>query len=147
MSDHEPHLAMYFIDTFVNILLTAGVDKSRPVLQKEVETRFADRVAVIVKGAQRLRKAIGEEVTSCDFEILHTPQETPFDPAHMGDAFAGDYEKGRGSPEPVLCTTDLGLARIERIAGRVGEWDEAVLLRPKIVLKSGIDELLAEDSA
>lgn len=147
MTDHEPDLAMYFLDAFVNILLTAGVNKSHAGLQGEVETRFGERVAVIVKGAQRLRKAIGEEVTSCDFEILYAAIDAPFDPSRMDDAFAGDYTKGRDDPELILCTTDLGLARFARIAGKAGEWDEAVLLRPKIVLRSGIDEMMAEDTA
>lgn len=145
MTDHEPDLAMYFIDAFVNILLTAGVTETQPALHESIVTRFGDRIGIIVKGAQKLRKAIGEAVTSCDFEVLHVIQDTAFKPTTMDDGFASDYEKGRDSeePEPVLCTTDLGLARVVRKPGKVGEWDEAILLRPKIVLQSGIDEMMA----
>jgi hypothetical protein len=143
MTDHEPDLAMYFIDAFVNILLTAGVTETQSALHENIATRFGDKVAIIVKGAQKLRKAIGEEVTSCDFEVLHVTRDTGFKPSEMDDAFASDYEKGREEPEPVLCTTDLGLARVVRKPGKVGDWDEAILLRPKIVLQSGIDEMMA----
>jgi len=143
MTDHEPDLAMYFIDAFVNILLTAGVSATQSTLHDNIASRFGDRVAIIVKGAQKLRKAIGEEVTSCDFEVLHVLQDAEFRPSTMDDAFAGDYEKGRDEPEPVLCTTDLGLARVAKKPGKAGEWDEAILLRPKIVLQSGIDGMMA----
>jgi hypothetical protein len=143
MTDHEPDLAMYFIDAFVNILLTAGVSETQSVLHDNITTRFGDRIAIIVKGAQRLRKAIGEEVTSCDFEVLHVLHDTMFKPSTMDDAFTSGYEKGRQEAEPVLCTTDLGLARVARKPGKVGDWDEAILLRPKIVLQSGIDEMMA----
>jgi hypothetical protein len=141
MTDHEPDLANYFIDAFVNILLTGGVSETKSALHDNIATRFGDKIAIIVKGAQRLRKAIGEEVTSCDFEILHVLHDTVFRPSTMDDAFASGYEKGRQGPELVLCTTDLGLARVARKPGKVGDWDEAILLRPKIVLQSGIDEM------
>lgn len=136
---------MYFLDAFVNILLTAGVNKGHDWVQTEVE-KFGERVAVIVKGAQRIRKAIGEEVTSCDFEILYTAIDAEFDASRMDDVFAGGT-KERVDPELVLCTTDLGLVRCARIAGKAGEWDEAVLLKPKVVFRSGIEELMAEDTA
>ncbi|KAF8225286.1 hypothetical protein L208DRAFT_1307020 [Tricholoma matsutake] len=142
MTDHEPDLAMYFIDAFANILLTAGIRETQSALHENIATRFGDKVAIIVKGAQKLRKAIGEEVTSCDFEVLYVLQDTEFKPSTMDDAFAGDYEKGREEPEPVLCTTDLGIARVVRKPGKVGDWDETILLRPKIVLQSGIEEMM-----
>ncbi|RDB20679.1 hypothetical protein Hypma_012266 [Hypsizygus marmoreus] len=146
-SNHEPDLAMYFIDAFVNILLTAGVTDTRSELQEAIASRFADRVGVVVKSAQRLRKAIGEEVTSCDFEVIYIAHDSPFDPPRMDDSLAGAFEERRGEAEPVLCTTDLGLGRLVRAAGRVGEWEQNVLLRPKIALESGIDELMSIGSS
>ncbi|KAF8058634.1 hypothetical protein FPV67DRAFT_1455170 [Lyophyllum atratum] len=137
MAEHE--LAMYFIDAFVNILIAAEVTQQHSELQEAIESRFAKRIAIIVKGAQRLRRAIGEEITSCDFEC-------PFNPTQMDDTFASSFEKGRDEPEPVLCTTELGLARVVKMPGKVGEWDESVLLRPKIALKSGIDEMMAPEN-
>ncbi|KAF5374677.1 hypothetical protein D9615_008989 [Tricholomella constricta] len=143
MANHE--LAMYFMDAFVNILLAADVAQQRSELQEAIESRFAERVGVIVKGAQTLRKAIGEEITSSDFEIVYVAHDSPFNPSAMDDAFASDFEKGRDKPEPVLCTTELGLTRVVKVPGRVGEWDETVLLRPKIALKSGIDEMMGTE--
>ncbi|KAG5636040.1 hypothetical protein H0H81_009313 [Sphagnurus paluster] len=143
-------LAMYFMDAFVNILLAADVATSRPKLQEAIESRFADRVDIIVRGAQKLRRAIGEEVTSCDFEVVYIAHDSPYTPAEMDDAFAAGFEKGRedaADPEPVLCTTELGLARIVKVPGKAGEWEETLLLRPKIALKSGIDEMMVPESA
>ncbi|KAG5644299.1 hypothetical protein DXG03_008717 [Asterophora parasitica] len=144
MADHD--LAMYFMDAFVNILLTAKVAQDRSDLQEAIESRFAERVNVIVKGAQRLRKAIGEEVTSSDFEVLWIPHDNLFNPSAMDDAFTSDLEKGRNVQEPILCTTELGLARVVKVPGKGGEWDTTVLLRPKIALKSGIDEMMAPET-
>lgn len=147
-AEHEPDLAMYFIDAFINILLVAGVTHDHTKLHEEIATRFSERVAVIVKGAQMLRKAIGEDVTSCDFEMIFVPHDKPFDPSKMDDTFAGTSERGKDTSELVLCTTELGLVRIVKKPGKIGEWDQAVLLRPKIALLSGINEMLAgEDTA
>jgi len=139
----EQELAMYFIDAFVNILLAAEVIEHPSELQAVIESRFAKRIAIVVKGAERLRRAIGEEVTSCDFEIVYVSHDSPFDPSQMDDTFASGFETGRDGPEPVLCTTELGLARVVKVPGKAGEWEETVLLRPKIALNSGIDEMMA----
>jgi hypothetical protein len=141
MTDHEPDLAMYFIDAFVNILLTAGINETQSTLHESIATRFGDKVAIVVKGAQRLRKAIGEEITSCDFEVLHVLHDMEFNSTTMDDAFASDHEQKRAEPEAVLCMTDLGLARVVRKPGKVGDWDEAIVVKPKIILQSGVEEM------
>lgn len=141
MADHEPDLAMYFVDAFVNIVLTAGGKSLQPTIHHTIMSRFAERIAIIVKGAQRLRKAISEEMTSCDLEVLYFVQDTVFDPLVMDDALSSDPPQTQEKSETVMCTTDLGLARVERKHGKPGEWDEKVLQKPKIVLRSGIDEM------
>lgn len=146
MTDNEPDLAMYFIDAFVNILITAGVSQSPSELHEAIESQFAHRISTIVKGAQMLRKAIGEDITSCDFELIYIAQDWPFDPTKMDDALAVGSDKRKDKLELVLCTTDLGLGRVVKIPGKVGEWGETVVLKPKIALKSGIDEMMAEES-
>ena len=141
-NDHE-HLAIYFVDAFVNILLTAGAHQNQKALHDLIVSSYAERINVIVKDAQALRKAIGEDITSCDFEIIFVPQDKLFDPSKMDDSFASGFEKGREDREPVLCTTDLGLARSAKVPGKTGEWERAVLLRPKIALQSGVAEMMA----
>ncbi|KAG6816744.1 hypothetical protein H0H87_003333 [Tephrocybe sp. NHM501043] len=138
--DHE--LSLLFVDAFVNILLVADASRTHGELQKAIETRFVEHVSIIVQGAQRLRKAIGEEITFCDFEIIFVNHDTPFSPALMDDAFAAAFEKGREDQELVLCTTELGLEKFEKRADK-GGWDDTVIMRPKIALKSGIDEMMA----
>ncbi|KAG6810507.1 hypothetical protein H0H92_011558 [Tricholoma furcatifolium] len=137
-SCHE--LSLLFVDAFINILLVADVLLPHAQLQKAIETRFTERISIIVDSAQKLRKAIGEEITSFDFEIAFVNHDTVFSPDDMDDAFASEFEKGRQNIEPVLCTTELGLEKFERRTEK-GGWESTILVRPKIVLKSQIEAM------
>lgn len=132
-----------FVDALVNILITAGAHEKRKELQDLVTSRYSQRINLIVKNVQAVRKAIGEDITSCDFTLLFVEQDKPYDPSQMEDSF------GQGilpdSKNPVLCTTDLGLSRSAKMPGKVDEYQQTVMLRPKIVLRSGMDEMLAQD--
>ena len=141
-NDHE-HLAIYFVDAFVNILLTAGAYQKQKTLHDLIASSYAERINIIVKGAQALRKAIGEDITSCDFEVIFIPRDRLIDPSKMDDSFASGFEKGREDRELVLCTTDLRLARSAKVPSKAGEWEHAILLRPKIALQSGVAETMA----
>ncbi|KNZ74357.1 hypothetical protein J132_07215 [Termitomyces sp. J132] len=136
VAEHE--LSYLFIDAIINILLVANAVQSHDELLKTVETRFAERIAIIVRSAQNLRKAIGEGVTSCDFEVIFIDHDTMFSPAQMDDEYAGDFEQ----EGPVLCTVQLGLQKIERRSGKEAIWEGTILVRPKIALKSGIMEMV-----
>ncbi|KAG6901752.1 hypothetical protein C0995_008317 [Termitomyces sp. Mi166 len=140
----EHELSYLFIDAIINILLVANAVLSHDELLKTIETRFAERIAIIVRGAQKLRKAIGEEVTSCDLEVIfiNHDSDTPFSRTQMDDAFAGNFENGKDEPEPVLCTMELGLQKFERRPGKEVIWEDTILLRPKIALRSGIEEMV-----
>ncbi|KAG6885092.1 hypothetical protein C0993_005975 [Termitomyces sp. T159_Od127] len=135
----EHELALLFIDAIANILLVSNVNQSRDTILKLVETRYTERVAVIARGAQKLRKAIGEEVTSCDFEVIFVHQDTAFSPAQMDDE---GFREGRDQTEPVLCTTELGLRKFERRPGREAIWEDTILLKAKIASRSGIVEMV-----
>lgn len=138
MIDDEPDLAMYFVDAFVNVLIASGFNGSQSMLHEIITTKFAQRIAGVVQMAVRLNKAIGEDVTSCDLEAIYVGPNDAFDVSTMDDAFGRELD---GSQEQVVCTTDLGLFRTERAAGGVKQWQNTVLLKPKIVLRSGIEEM------
>jgi hypothetical protein len=67
-------------------------------------------------------------------KILYIGPEIPFDSHMMDDSL--NSSDPLTDDENVLCTTDLGLRRAEKISGTLGEWHEVTLLRPKIILLS-----------
>ncbi|KAJ7152911.1 hypothetical protein C8R46DRAFT_1302313 [Mycena filopes] len=133
----EPELGDYFVDAFVNVLLTAGFKSSSAALHELVGQRFADRIAALVRLALGLNKAIGEEVTACELKALSAAPGASFDAETMVDVVDGAAQPG----EAVLCTCELGLSRADKVDG---VWTKTVLMRPKVVLPSGLEELLAQ---
>lgn len=144
MLGREPDMSMYMVDAFVNVLITAGYQEKPAALQDRIMNDFAGRIRVILQAAQRLNRSIGEGVTSCDLEALYIAPSVSYDPTTMEDAFNETTPKDKATtPEKVLCTTDLGLVRAEKVSGAVGEWQELVLLKPKVVLPSGLDDIVS----
>ncbi|KAF9444309.1 hypothetical protein P691DRAFT_677828 [Macrolepiota fuliginosa MF-IS2] len=135
----EPDLTIYMIDAFVNIILTAGWHNDATALQEYLTQTFGDKVGSVLDRAKRLNKMIGEEIVRCDLEALYIAPDVVFTGGTME---VGQLGRRSGSvvegsmPERVLCTMDLGLVRAEKKMGRIGEWDEAVLLKPIVVLQS-----------
>lgn len=121
--------------------MTAGSKESLQELHERVNGRFGDAVSRIVKMSQVLNKEIGEGVTSSDLEALYIGFGAPFNRMTMEDALRPGAAE-RYTSESILCTTDLGLVRAEKVAGSVGEWKETILLKPKVILFSGISEVV-----
>ncbi|KAJ7852365.1 hypothetical protein B0H14DRAFT_2760041 [Mycena olivaceomarginata] len=118
-----PELGDYFVDAFVNVLLTAGFKSSSAALHALIAKRFPDRIAALV--------------TACELKTLSAAPGVPFDAETMVDVVDG---AGQAS-EAVLCTCELGLSRSDKVDGA---WTRSVLLKPKVVLPSGVEELLAQ---
>ncbi|KAJ7263675.1 hypothetical protein B0H12DRAFT_1103404 [Mycena haematopus] len=131
----EPELADYFVDAFVNVLLTAGFKSSSAALHALVAQRFGDRISALVQLALGLNKAVGTEVTACELKTLSAAPGVPFDAETMIDIVDGVAQPG----EAVLCTCELGLSRSDK---NDGVWTRTILLEPKVVLPSGLEELL-----
>ncbi|KAF7350550.1 hypothetical protein MSAN_01614600 [Mycena sanguinolenta] len=132
----EPELGDYFVDAYVNVLLTAGFKSSSAALHELVSQRFADRIAMLVQLALGLNKAIGAEVTACELKTLSAAPGVPFDEETMIDI----VDAAPPTPgEAVLCTCELGLSRSDKIDGT---WTRTILQKPKVVLPSGLEELL-----
>lgn len=129
-----PNFANDMAEVLANIFVAAGFKESLTALQLQIVTCFGERIQIIMQCAQQLNKTIGEGVTSCDLETLYIGPEIPFDSQMMDDSL--NSSDPLTDDENVLCTTDLGLRRAEKISGTLGEWHEATLLRPKIILLS-----------
>lgn len=134
MLAHDPDLSLDMLGAITNIFLTAGLKETPEKAYESMISRFSSRIAVVMKLAVDLNRHIGEGVTSCDLEVLYIVPDIQYNPATMDDAIG----MGSTEEEPVICTTDLGLVRAEKVTGTRGDWKEAVLLKPKVVLYSGI---------
>lgn len=139
----EPDLTIYMIDAFVNIILTARWHNDAAALQEYLTHTFGEKVASVLDKAKKLNKVIGEEIVRCDLEALYIAPDVLFNAATMEVGGLGE-RRGETSittgnaSQRVLCTTDLGLVRAEKKVGKIGEWDEAVLLKPSVVLQSSV---------
>ncbi|KAH0833017.1 hypothetical protein J3R83DRAFT_12002 [Lanmaoa asiatica] len=106
-------------------------------------TRFGSQVRCISKSACRIAKITREEIMSANFEVVGADSGRTFDAQEMVDAFE-DYETPKGT---VLCTTELGLrcstrkATAEPTASREESIERRLLLRPKVILESGVEML------
>ncbi|KAK2464375.1 hypothetical protein APHAL10511_003522 [Amanita phalloides] len=145
MTSDNANLTMFFLDAFVMILITAGLKQEPSYIADMIQTRFADDIDRIIKKSQELKKVLGEDVTSCELEMLYFEPDYEFSEATMEDTFQDQSVKENGqTSEGVLCTTDLGLIRQEKIKD-TGDWKETVLLKPKIVLQSKLNAIVASE--
>jgi len=145
MLSQEPDLTSDMAHAFACIALTAGIKGSLNGVFERIMTRFGERIGVVMKTAQRLNKTIGEGVTSCDLEALYIAPDVLYAEVTMDDALGSTptSDTVAAGGEAILCTTDLGLVRAEKVSGSIGEWRESVLLKPKVVLHSGLAGLVS----
>ena len=145
-----PNFANDIAEVLANIFIAAGFKESLTALQLQIVTCFGERIHTVMECAQQLNKTMGEGVTSCDLEPLYIEPEVPFD-GHMMDDSLNTFDPLTPSDEKVLCTTDLGIGRAEKVSGTSGEWHEVTLLKPKVILLSRllglIDTVLPQDEA
>ncbi|KAF8901880.1 hypothetical protein CPB84DRAFT_1776901 [Gymnopilus junonius] len=135
----EPDLTTDMVDACAKIFVVAGLKGIPSAVHERIMDKFGKTISRLMTQAQQLNKKIGEGVTSCDLEALYIAPDVAYNVSMMEDALgtpAGKEEKDMH--EKILCTTDLGLVRAEKISGRIGEWQESVLLKPKVMLHSGI---------
>ncbi|KAI0701305.1 hypothetical protein BC835DRAFT_1253227, partial [Cytidiella melzeri] len=125
----------------VDILVLAGVLLPPNEVRSRIRISFGEKASAIVEHAMELRKAVGEEMVSSEFEILCPRYNDPFLSDLVEDA------EGQGSPrasgkvlegEPVLCTTEMGLYRYEKKTanGSRGTVEKKTLIKAQVVLCS-----------
>jgi hypothetical protein len=148
----EPDLTIYMVDGFVNIILTAGWHNDATALQDYLIETFGEKIRAVLERAKRLNKAIGEEIVKCDLEALYIAPDVIYSDLTMevGSRYGNPEEVDPvvdQAEERVLCTTELGLVKAEKKVGQVGEWEEAVLLKPRVILHSGVGRSVISESA
>jgi len=142
MLSQEPDLTTEMAHGFASIALTAGLKGSFISTFEHITRSFGERIDIVMKAAQRLNKAVGEGVTSCDLEALYITPNLLYAADTMADALGPTTTNN--ADETILCTTDLGLVRAEKVSGSMGVWNESVLLKPKVVLQSGLAGIIGE---
>ncbi|KAG2129866.1 uncharacterized protein EDB93DRAFT_105881 [Suillus bovinus] len=131
-----PQLAGHFSD----IMLAAGCCVAPDVLRASVEEKLSDRIVLLFKQALQLKKIVMEQITSADLRTVTVPFETTYSAEQMEDAYVDGHPATGGVR--VLCTTDLGLRRITRLApSGEKQWDDKLLLKPKVALKTVVDSM------
>ncbi|KAG0708568.1 hypothetical protein DFH29DRAFT_423639 [Suillus ampliporus] len=130
-----PHLVRHL----TNIMLAAGCSAAPDVLRASVEKKLSDRIGLLVKLAMQLNKIVMEEITSADLKTVTVPGGFAYS-ADMEDAYV-DGDPAIGGVR-VLCTTDLGLSRITRLATSGDkQWDRKLLLKPKVALETVVNSM------
>jgi len=136
MLAEEPDLTIYMVNAFVNIILTAGWHNDSTALQEYLIETFGQKIGQVLEKAKKLNRVIGEEIVQCDLEALYIAPDVVYTEVTM--EVVGDEQIGGTSRDRVLCTTKLGLVKAVKRPSRVGEWDEAVLLKPTVILQSDV---------
>jgi hypothetical protein len=132
-NDVEELFVQMIVYHLLNILVTAGWAGSIEQVRTAIVTKFQDRLMVVAKQAIRLRKTIGEDIISSDYEVLYVNQGDEFNSAIMDDAYAeepSNSQLGRRISVGVLCS-ELGLRRITK-ENRENGRTESLVLKPKI---------------
>ncbi|KAF8989884.1 hypothetical protein BDQ17DRAFT_1414235 [Cyathus striatus] len=113
-------------------------------LLNEIYARVRESGSYIAHPSCRnaFKQSSGRNYHELRLEAFYVAPEVNFNVQTMEDAYATDDKTVSADSERVLCTTDLGLVRAERKPGKDAEWMESVLLKPKVVLLSGIQDMI-----
>ncbi len=150
--DRERHSSNRLVDYIADILLICGIALTPQDLHMEVASSYDDALREIVHLSLEFQRITGEVIISRDLLVLTTRPGTPFDPSPMVDEWANP-RKSRHAVDlhPVLCTIQLGVVREEgkaiEGAGRGDRIAPVVLLKPKVVLTSFLEDLRSETSS
>jgi hypothetical protein len=148
-TDTETHsrVESWIVDMCLAILIVAlpdSLSSSPATLEQAFRTKFKRSLDSITRLTFRLARAIGEEITSADMHVLCFSGGVVFDPRQMEDGQGTGAGTGRrgGVEEKILCSTHLGLRRLEKTTNKNGgvEWEKTILLSSKVALESLLDD-------
>lgn len=133
--DHVPTASEQLLHLLKQVILISGGVAGTSESDKE----NLKKVREIVEQCFDVQRVIREDVASTDFEILYSPPGTPYSAALMDDI----DDDGRGRTKkptegtPILCTSDLGLKRREKLDDSAnGKIESFVMLKTKVMLPS-----------
>ncbi|KII95452.1 hypothetical protein PLICRDRAFT_97623 [Plicaturopsis crispa FD-325 SS-3] len=122
-------------NALASILTVAGFAEDSDTTVHPAANR--KKLSSVVDLALQLNRRIGEDIASTDLETVIVPADREFDPTVMDNTLTAVTASGA----TVLCTTDLGVRRLERIniaqgAPVVVGCTGTVLLKPRVICKS-----------
>ncbi|KAI0643485.1 hypothetical protein C8Q79DRAFT_915306 [Trametes meyenii] len=129
-----------------NVLLACRVGSSPEATRETVQAQYGTALKELMSQAFDLGRTIGERVLSRDLRVNAVWPATPFAAATMEDDGSNPRKPSVGGP--VLCTMHLGLIWSERAANATTSPSaedairEVILVKPKVVLESTINDLL-----
>ena len=125
---------------FVDVLLLAGAHNLEGAVA--LENSMKDKVKDIIVESMKVQKAIGEGVASADFQVICPAANASFTDELMDDVDdCGRGKKGKRILDgtPIMCTTEVGLRRWEKVTRDYGKADQihaVTLLKAKVALRS-----------
>ncbi|KAH9933536.1 hypothetical protein B0H21DRAFT_699472 [Amylocystis lapponica] len=135
-------LARTLLSSMMGVLVLVGMEKRAA---EALLCKFQANICSIVESTDLLRKTIGEDIVACEMEPFVVRGSDLFDAACMEDVEGGPVQSGP-RPVQVVCSTEVGLRRSERVGdGPEGEWQTAVLVKSKVVLERLMEALLEDD--
>lgn len=144
-SDEPVDLIPYFARSLTDVLVAIGWEGCHSEAYAKFTTKFKDRLQTVIELAFRLNKAIGEEVTSGDMEVIEVRPNDIFDPQTMQDAYTVPAPRKQGEgpvPERILCTIGLGLRlAVKKSNGDDSDWEIKTLLKPEVVPESALEDI------
>ena len=119
------------------ILVLSSASGTTKAAGREIPLR--EKVADILTESANIQKAIGEDVASCDFQLICPLAAAPFAAATMDDVDDCGRRRRRNSRDgkPVMFTTEIGLQKCEKLAGeggKAGEIHTVTLIKAKVAL-------------
>ena len=139
------------VATISAVLEVAGEERwETPQLCNVIGQTYGEKISSLVYASIALGKALGEDIIASDIQVYCPVFNTEFAQETMDDASAGGHPQTRAAPplahpEPVLCTTEIGLRRYARVVN-VGSDDTKknpiiTMLKPRVLLTSFVDEM------
>ncbi|KZT05486.1 uncharacterized protein LAESUDRAFT_681501 [Laetiporus sulphureus 93-53] len=111
----------------------------------EVPEEVKENLRLIVRTALDLRSMIGEQIVSSNYTMIVGSGGELFAPERMEDVWATGASNVKEGTR-VLCPSDLGLQRTEKVdSGGDDTSVTALLIKPKVVLETLVEELLPGD--
>lgn len=145
--DLLPGVARGIAKGMVSILHVAGI---RDITQGKFMETYESQLQDIVGSTMNLRKAIGEDTVASNFALQVFSDHDSYNSENMDSAY-GSQKKNPVKLErvpSVLCTTHLGLGRVEKVVGDEGEqWHRTSLLKPQVFLDTALEELYQQEGS
>ncbi|GJE90680.1 hypothetical protein PsYK624_068240 [Phanerochaete sordida] len=121
------------VDTFKIILVISGAQDFISTIDWPGVYSKANS---IIASSVKVQRVVGEDIASADFQIICPFESDPFDLECMADVEeCARGERGRPAKlNVVICTSELGLRRCEKVDGEGSGVKSTTLLKAKVVL-------------